>query len=183
MISKGLIDTRAITMVGYRIPTQEHNSVEVMIVQEFLDPISNLIVVPYEITAKAGSDFDIDKLNIFKPHIDENGYYIESKFNSKEEAVKNYLETKEKLNLEIKEIRIEKFNWKHDLVQETERVKNEIFNKINNLKNDLSFYKGQLKDNILFNALVYEKNQLIHQMYQIFDDYMGLQSKQKDFIS
>jgi len=63
-------------MVGYRIPTQEHNSIEVMQVQEFLDPISNLIVVPYEITAKAGSDFDIDKLNIFKPHIDENGNYL-----------------------------------------------------------------------------------------------------------
>ena len=112
-------------MVGYRIPTQEHNSIEIMEVEEFLHPSLNAIVVPYEITAKAGSDFDIDKLNIFKPNIDENGNYLERKFNSKEEAVKNYLETKEKLNLEIKEIRIEKFNWKHDLVQETERVKNE----------------------------------------------------------
>ena len=89
LLKEGKIDTRAITMVGYRIPTQEHNSIEIMEVEEFLHPSLNAIVVPYEITAKAGSDFDIDKLNIFKPNIDENGYYIESKFNSKEEAVKN----------------------------------------------------------------------------------------------
>jgi hypothetical protein len=32
-----------------------------------------------KLLAKAGSDFDIDKLNIFKPHISKNGKYIESK--------------------------------------------------------------------------------------------------------
>lgn len=71
------IDSNAITMIGYRIPTQEHNSVEVMEVQEFLDPIAgSMIVVPYELTAKAGSDFDIDKLNVFKPQITKDGQYI-----------------------------------------------------------------------------------------------------------
>jgi hypothetical protein len=31
LIQQGKIDSRALTMVGYRIPTQEHNSVEIMI--------------------------------------------------------------------------------------------------------------------------------------------------------
>lgn len=98
LIKEGKIDQRSLTMVGYRIPTQEHNSVEVMIVQEFLDPISNLIVVPYEITAKAGSDFDIDKLNIFKPHIDENGNYITSVEKPTDLDYTNLSEIKEKIN-------------------------------------------------------------------------------------
>lgn len=77
MISKGLIDTRSITMIGYRIPTQEHNSIEIMEVAEFLDPLfGSGIIVPTEITAKAGSDFDIDKMNTFFPSIDDSGNYI-----------------------------------------------------------------------------------------------------------
>ncbi|HPT89366.1 MAG TPA: hypothetical protein PLY84_03185, partial [Bacilli bacterium] len=102
MISKGLIDTRAITMVGYRIPTQEHNSMEIMEVEEFLHPSLNGIVVPYEITAKAGSDFDIDKLNIFKPHINSRGEYIEE---SNEEKIKGLKEEVEDMKSDIEDFK------------------------------------------------------------------------------
>jgi len=52
--------------VGFRIPTQELNSVEHIRIKGFL-PVEygNSIVVPTEITTKAGSDFDIDKLNLY----------------------------------------------------------------------------------------------------------------------
>jgi len=56
-----------LTMVGYRIPTQGLNSIEVMQVVEFLDPsMASTIIVPSEIVVSAGSDFDVDKLNIFQ---------------------------------------------------------------------------------------------------------------------
>ena len=52
--------------IAFRIPTQSPNSIENMIIKGFT-PISNgdMIVVPSEIVGKSGSDFDIDKLNIY----------------------------------------------------------------------------------------------------------------------
>ena len=102
LLKEGKIDTRSITMVGYRIPTQEHNSMEIMEVEEFLHPSLNGIVVPYEITAKAGSDFDIDKLNIFKPHINSRGEYIEE---SNEEKIKGLKEEVEDMKSDIEDFK------------------------------------------------------------------------------
>ena len=52
--------------IGFRIPTQNLNSIEHFKIKGFL-PVEygNSITVPSEITTKAGSDFDIDKLNIY----------------------------------------------------------------------------------------------------------------------
>ncbi len=69
-IKSGKIDKRLLTMVGYRIPTQGLNSIEFMEIEEFLpESAGNLIILPTEIVAKSGGDFDIDKLNIFRPWI------------------------------------------------------------------------------------------------------------------
>lgn len=53
-------------LVGFRIPTQYLNSMDKIIIKGFL-PYSrgNEIIVPFEITTKTGSDFDVDKLTIF----------------------------------------------------------------------------------------------------------------------
>jgi len=54
-----------LNLTGFRIPTQGYNSMEAMVVQEFLPAEGGpMIVVPSEIVAKTGSDFDIDKLNV-----------------------------------------------------------------------------------------------------------------------
>jgi hypothetical protein len=56
--------------VGFRIPTQEINSMEAFIVKGFLpEEYGSTIVVPEEITTKAGSDFDVDKLNTYLKNI------------------------------------------------------------------------------------------------------------------
>lgn len=56
--------------VGFRIPTQELNSIENMRISGFLpEEFGDTIVVPEEITTKAGSDFDIDKLNTYLQNI------------------------------------------------------------------------------------------------------------------
>jgi|688.fasta_scaffold00608_29 hypothetical protein len=65
---------KKITLTAVRIPVQGLNSMEFMEVHEFLDPAaSNLIMLPTEIVAKSGGDFDVDKLTTFFPNIDKNG--------------------------------------------------------------------------------------------------------------
>jgi hypothetical protein len=62
--------------VGARIPHQAMSSTEVFKVAGFLDAsMGSTVVVPSEIVAKAGSDFDIDKLNMYlkSVYIDVNG--------------------------------------------------------------------------------------------------------------
>jgi hypothetical protein len=75
------IDPRLFSIIGYRIPTQGLNSIDNFEIVEFLDIRSaELVLVPSEIVAKSGSDFDIDKLNVFLPH-----YKVElEKFNLEE---------------------------------------------------------------------------------------------------
>lgn len=91
------IDKRLLDLIGFRIPTQSPNSIERIRVKGFLpESYSNMIIVPAQITTKAGSDFDIDKLNLYFPNftLDENGVpkYVEA-FNNEIE----YKDNSEKL--------------------------------------------------------------------------------------
>ena len=107
-ISKGdVLDERLLQLIGFRIPTQGLNSVEVMKVAGFLSPsLGDIVVVPSEIVIKAGSDFDIDKLNMYIPHFykDSNGkaVYIENT----PEAFYNYVDDTQKafLNKVLEEV-------------------------------------------------------------------------------
>lgn len=54
--------------VGYRIPTGQKSSIDYFEIVGFLPKeAGNIIVVPEEIVAKAGSDFDVDKMNLYLP--------------------------------------------------------------------------------------------------------------------
>lgn len=56
--------------IGFRIPTQEKNSIESFIIKGFLpEYMGDTVVVPEEITTKAGSDFDVDKLSTYLKNI------------------------------------------------------------------------------------------------------------------
>jgi hypothetical protein len=60
----------AIKMMGVRIPVQGLNSIEYMEIAEFLPTeAGSIIIVPTELVAKSGGDFDIDKLSILMPNI------------------------------------------------------------------------------------------------------------------
>ena len=72
----GEIDEELLKMIGFRIPNQSLNSTENIRVKGFLpESYGDMIVVPSAITTKAGSDFDIDKLNMymFNYFFDKNG--------------------------------------------------------------------------------------------------------------
>lgn len=67
-----------LTLTGPRIPTQALASLEAAYVREFLHPSADkAIVLPAEIVAKAGSDFDIDKLYLMYPNIVRYGNSVE----------------------------------------------------------------------------------------------------------
>jgi len=52
-----------VTITGPRIPSQQENSLEAATVAEFLNPIAGpIIILPTDVVAKTGSDFDHDKL-------------------------------------------------------------------------------------------------------------------------
>lgn len=82
-----------LTGVGFRIPTQAMSSSEVFKVVGFLHPsMGYTVVVPSEITHKAGSDFDIDKLNMYLKsiYIDEQGNPRLITYKGSEEATKEF---------------------------------------------------------------------------------------------
>ena len=66
-----------ITITGPRIPTDAANSMEFAEVWHFLDAsVGNTVIVPSEIVAKAGSDFDVDKIFFMLPHITSDGALV-----------------------------------------------------------------------------------------------------------
>lgn len=81
------MDKEVLRAIGFRIPTQAPNSIESVIIKGFT-PATNgdMIVVPSEIVGKSGSDFDIDKLNLYLPNVeidvDGGRYYGETEFNN-----------------------------------------------------------------------------------------------------
>ena len=64
----------SLTIIGYRIPTQGFNSMEVMIIREFLPSFYGpSIVCPPEITTQSGTDYDYDKLSVIFPSLSKDG--------------------------------------------------------------------------------------------------------------
>ena len=89
--------------IGFRIPTQGLNSLDFFEVKDFLpENMGDSVVFPAEITKKAGSDFDIDKMNLYIKnfYIDHNDGFpkvtkstIDGKVDTtNEQAMKDYYE-------------------------------------------------------------------------------------------
>jgi len=65
---------KKLRLTGVRIPVQGDNSIEFGEVAEFLRPdAGTVIIIPAEIVAKSGGDFDVDKLTTYLPYITRNG--------------------------------------------------------------------------------------------------------------
>lgn len=79
--------------VAFRIPTQSMSSIEVFKVKAFLPAsMGDTVIVPSEITAKTGSDFDIDKLNMYlkSVYVDRNGDVRLVTYKGSEEATREF---------------------------------------------------------------------------------------------
>ena len=91
--------------IGFRIPTQSLSSIEVFRVKGFLPQyMGKTVIVPSEITTKAGSDFDVDKLNMYLKavYVDKYGEIKLAKLKETEEATRDFYNTvfEEKLEKE-----------------------------------------------------------------------------------
>lgn len=79
--------------IAFRIPAQAMSSMNAIRVAGFLpDYMGKTVVVPSEITAQAGSDFDIDKLNMYlkSVYVDENGKLHAVDYKGSEKATKEF---------------------------------------------------------------------------------------------
>jgi hypothetical protein len=79
--------------IGARIPHQALNATESFRVKGFLpQAMGKTVVVPSEIVTKAGSDFDVDKLNLYLKavYVDRDGNVKLVKLKENEEATKAY---------------------------------------------------------------------------------------------
>lgn len=79
--------------IGFRIPTQALSSAEAFRVKGFLPQyMGATVVVPSEITTKAGSDFDIDKLNMYlkSVYVDAAGAVRLISYKGSEQATKEF---------------------------------------------------------------------------------------------
>lgn len=67
-----------VTFKGLRIPNQQVSSNDIFVVKKFFLPtVSNMVVVPADIVVKTGSDFDVDKMNLYMPNLDAEFEYID----------------------------------------------------------------------------------------------------------
>ena len=98
---------KKLRLTGVRIPVQGHNSMEFGEVAEFLHPSAGpVIIIPAEIVAKSGTDFDVDKMTTYMPFITRNGKLMEKMteedIDEKEEELKQKFDkltaTKEFIN-------------------------------------------------------------------------------------
>jgi len=66
-------DEEALKIIGFGIPTEGLNSIDFIKVAGFLPHTSGAnIIVPHEIVAKTGKDFDIDKFTLYLPNVVRN---------------------------------------------------------------------------------------------------------------
>lgn len=98
---------KKIRLVGVRIPVQGDNSAEFGQVAEFLDPSAGpIIIIPAEIVAKSGTDFDVDKMTAYIPFLTRTGKLIEKSTDKK------VLDTK----IKEAEEKIEQFKKNKDVI-------------------------------------------------------------------
>jgi hypothetical protein len=89
------IDPRILKALGFRIPTQGMNSIESITIKGFLPrEMGDMVVVPSEITGKAGSDFDIDKLQMYLAnfYVAKNGKASYYEWKGTQEATREHYE-------------------------------------------------------------------------------------------
>ena len=111
-----------ISITGPRIPTQENNSMEFAEVYEFLPTeAGNIVVLPSEIVAKSGGDFDIDKITFMMPN-------IKSKINAAEINFKQLGEKYAELGEDgVKDI-YDRRKEKSKMTDDEKKVLEDIFN-------------------------------------------------------
>lgn len=98
IIDYSKLPEKALQLFGFRIPTQEQNSMAAVEIVGFTNSLSgDLVLAPRDFTKQMGSDFDIDKLYTYM----YNTYYKDGKIHT------DFLSDKKKIDSKIKEVKEE----------------------------------------------------------------------------
>lgn len=127
------VDINLRKLIGFRIPNQGLNSTDAALITRFLPTeVGDIIIVPTEMVSKAGSDFDIDKLNLYLPN-----YIIREKvigYNSFEESTIDLAKLQNRL-LELQfTIVTDKYNQRQLLSPISDSIMKEMVGEIRELK-------------------------------------------------
>ena len=125
------------TLTTSRIPGQAMNSLEFMEIREFLPKqAGNIIIVPSEMVAKSGSDFDVDKLFTMMPNL--------AVYNGKAEVIrKTKAEDVSELRKELNDSR-KVLKEARDSFFKTLDLNSDVYAEIpniNSIKEDIETYK------------------------------------------
>ena len=121
---------KVLSGIAFRIPSQKQNSIDSFVIKQFLPKeFGDSVVIPAALVAKAGSDFDIDKLSIYFKNV-----FVTSKGviklielkGTKEETINFYSEEFDKLNQSEQDYIIRQLN-KIDSEEEIDLDREEKF--------------------------------------------------------
>ena len=144
---------KAVTMVGVRIPVQGLNSMEFMEVYEFLPPTAgNIVVVPAEIVAKSGGDFDIDKLTIFMGNLNKNGRIVKPQFSSTEAFKKEM----NKEGFDLNELKIQKAGLENEMINDIREILEMPHNYASLITPNGTFLLKELSDRLAKDVMEYD---------------------------
>ena len=155
--------------IGFRIPTQSLNSIERFKIAGFLPAfMGNTVVVPSEITTKAGSDFDIDKLNMYMKsmYLDSDGEIKVFELKGDEASTKEYYgQVFDRL------IQNEQDSIVNKLLQDSEFIDNEREQSLSDKLNKLEEKKATRED---FVRKAY-RNALENRYYTAIDNILNME--------
>lgn len=158
---KGEIDSRVLLNIGYRIPTQGLNSILHLKVVGFLPiGLDQMVVMPREITTQGGSDFDVDKLNLFVPNT--------ININGKTEYIS--------MDMNPEEIYDQIEDEKTSQGEEVDKLFESIFGELEELEETDEEAIKNKKDFVIRFKLKQLQNQIIEQSLEILENKQSAQS-------
>lgn len=169
-----------LTMPGVRIPTQGPNSLFIPTVRKFLPEYAGpIVILPIEIVAQSGSDFDIDKMFAMMKNIGNyNGEIEEIKYipsdKNIDELKSEITELKKELNFKNK-LKSQAFKDFVDKKRETDSMKSDVMDVYNMLKeiNSLDLNVPISDRDFITKLIDTQKEDLLSEMDNIWLSYFG----------
>lgn len=164
---------RILSGVAFRIPTQKQNSIDRFVIKQFLPKeFGDNVVVPAELVAKVGSDFDIDKLSMYFKNvkIDKDGFpklieFLTDENSTVEERYVQYVKSQTDDYIDI----IKELNNSSEKLDTKEKIKAN-FEKVNESRLEKEEYKTE-KENLYNEGLEIfsELPSAVREMYYEFE--------------
>ena len=152
---------KLLTIAGVRIPTQGPNAIEAAVIAEFLPEwASNIVILPAEIVAKSGADYDVDKIYWVFPNI--------VVLNNKPELQtysKSYVDI-DQTNIDIKQIEesIEKIN---ENIDDLYKQKNELYESVKIISSNQKEKNAEVIN--VLNEFIAKRKAITKEMKDVFN--------------